>query len=1079
MRFITLGIVMLLAPLCVAAQDNGDGTYTNPPLYADYPDPDIIRVGENFYFASTTFVNSPGLVTLQSKDLVNWETVGYVIERLDGDPKYDMTGGTAYRNGVFAPSLRYHNETFYIALTPNGKPTRIYETRDIRGPWQCHVLNDSAFDPGLFFDDDGTPYLFTSGGWSGQVHLKTLSPGLDKIVATRKLFYVRGIEGSKALKIHGWYYLFNSLPGRMALMCSRARQLDGPWETIRVLDDRNGGHQGAIVDLPDGKHYGFVMRDSGPIGRVTNICPITWKDNWPLWGEPDSPGHVPATARKPISGHPVIAWPASAGFDGPRLPLNFQWNHNPDDTRWSLSERPGYLRLRPTVAPDLWHARNSLTHKGWGPTSSAVARLDITHLQPGDIAGLGMLGKSLVTLAVARSASGQAGLILSTGVEHGAPVAPRASAEIGKAEVIQLALQMDFTRARGRCGYSLDGKQFTALGAEFPLMWDWRTGTFQGQQYAVFCYNPEPSAGYLDVDEVRFEKVPLREPASAQGKLGSAASDAVASGAVAFESFSYSGSDPLSSSAGSDSFLNPVLAGMYPDPSLCRVAGDYYLVNSTFAYFPGLPIFHSRDLVHWVQLGNVIDRPSQASALRGINVSGGMYAPTIRHHQGKFYVICTQIGARGGNFVVTADRPEGPWSEPIWFRNIPGIDPSLFFDEGRSYVVFNAEPPENRSLYDGHRAIWLQQVDLHAGTVTGARRLLVNGGTDLSRKPIWIEGPHLLKRNGWYILIAAEGGTGPDHSEVVFRSRELAGPYVPFPGNPILTQRDLPRDRSDPVTCTGHADLVELPNGEWWAVFLGCRPDRAGDGLLGRETFLLPVRWTDDWPVILDKGAVVPRLVRRPALAEQQPPSWRPTTGTFTITDDFDRKWLDPAWIGLRAPAATWWTVDAASGRLLITPRQVRLTSRTEDPSFLGRRQQHASYTARTTLRVDGKTPNSDAGLAVFQDETHHVFAGVRIRQGAAREVFVERTFARTSADRGETTPEVLFTATLPHGCQQVQLEARGEGTSLSFHYRSKEAEKWTSLMDHMDARLLSGQTAGGFTGVCIGMHARSAQDGP
>ena len=217
-----------MSPVGALAQDNGDGTYTNPPLYADYPDPDIIRVGEDFYFASTTFANSPGLVLLHSKDLVNWETVGYVIDRLDGDPKYDLAGGTAYRNGVFAPSLRYHKGTLYVAVTPNGKPTRIYYSKDIRGPWKHHVLGDSAFDPGLFFDDDGTPYLFTSGGWDGQVSLKTLSPDLDRVVATRKLFYVRGIEGSKALKINGWYYVFNALPARLALMCSRALGSTGP-----------------------------------------------------------------------------------------------------------------------------------------------------------------------------------------------------------------------------------------------------------------------------------------------------------------------------------------------------------------------------------------------------------------------------------------------------------------------------------------------------------------------------------------------------------------------------------------------------------------------------------------------------------------------------------------------------------------------------------------------------------------------------------------------------------------------------------------------------------------------------------
>ena len=503
---ILLALLAAALPGGVSAGDVGDGTYTNPPLFADYPDPDVVRVGEDFYLVSTTFVNSPGLVVLHSRDLVNWDTVGYVVDRLDGDPKYDMVGGTAYRNGVFAPSLRHRDGTFYVAVTPNGKRTRIYSAKDPRGPWERRELNESAFDPGLFFDDDGTPYIFTSGGWDGQVHLKTLSPALDRVVASRKLFYVKGVEGCKVLKINGWYYVFNALPARMALMCSRARSLDGPWETIKALDDSTGGHQGAIVDLPDGSWYGFVMRDSGPIGRVTNISPITWKDEWPLWGEPDRPGRVPERARKPIQGRPVVERPISTGFDGPRLDLDWQWNHNPDDARWSLAERPGFLRLHATTAPDFWRARNTLTHKGWGPTSCAVATLDVSGLRPGDVAGLGTLGKSIATLAVERSAVGRARLVFSSGVDRSVAVAPRESADLGDAGTVHLALRMDFTAGKGRCAYSLDGERWTPFGPDFPLMYHWSSGTFQGQQYALFCFNPGPSDGRLDVDSVRFTK---------------------------------------------------------------------------------------------------------------------------------------------------------------------------------------------------------------------------------------------------------------------------------------------------------------------------------------------------------------------------------------------------------------------------------------------------------------------------------------------------------------------------------------------------------------------------------------------
>jgi beta-xylosidase len=494
------------------AKDNGDGTYTNPPLNGDYPDPDIIRVGDTFYFASSTFCNSPGLVILQSKDLVNWKTIGYVIDRLDGDPKFDLVDGGMYRNGVFAPSLRYHEGTFYVAVTLNGKPTRIYYSKDPAGNWKYNDLGDSAFDPGLFFDDDGTPYIFTSMTSQGVVTLKTLSPQLDKVIASRKIHSSRGIEGCKVIKTKGWYYLFNANPSNMSLMTSRAKSLDGPWEIKQVLNDSKGGHQGAIVDLPNGDFYGFVMCDKGAIGRVTNISPITWQDEWPVWGEEGS-GRVPTTAKKPIQGQPIVAWPAAVEFDQPKLPLEWLWNHNPDNARWSLSERPGFLRLKPTVAPDFWNARNSFTHKGVGPKSCADVTLDISHLEPGDCAGLGMIGKGITTLTIQRSAEGQVKLSLANGSQGASAVAEKATAEVpGKPSSLHLALQMDFGTRRGRCAYSVDGKEWTLVGEDFNLLWDWRTGTFQGEQYAIFCYNPKESKGYLDVDSVRFPELELKKP---------------------------------------------------------------------------------------------------------------------------------------------------------------------------------------------------------------------------------------------------------------------------------------------------------------------------------------------------------------------------------------------------------------------------------------------------------------------------------------------------------------------------------------------------------------------------------------
>ncbi|HTN37946.1 MAG TPA: glycoside hydrolase family 43 protein, partial [Arachidicoccus sp.] len=215
-------------------------------------------------------------------------------------------------------------------------------------------------------------------------------------------------------------------------------------------------------------------------------------------------------------------------------------------------------------------------------------------------------------------------------------------------------------------------------------------------------------------------------------------------------------------------YNNPLLGGFYPDPSICRVGEDYYLVNSSFEYFPGLPIMHSKDLVNWEQIGNAMNRNAQFS-LAGGRVSRGLFAPTIRFHDGVFYIICTNV-TKGGNFIITSTDPKGPWSDPIYLPEVNGIDPSLFFDDnGKAYITYNSIPPDDQPLYNGHRTIRLIEYDFRQKKTTGKNRIIVNGGSDISRHPVWIEGPHLYKIKGLYYLMCAEGGTAEDHSEVIFR----------------------------------------------------------------------------------------------------------------------------------------------------------------------------------------------------------------------------------------------------------------------------------------------------------------------
>ena len=336
-----------------------------------------------------------------------------------------------------------------------------------------------------------------------------------------------------------------------------------------------------------------------------------------------------------------------------------------------------------------------------------------------------------------------------------------------------------------------------------------------------------------------------------------------------FERFTYDGQSIEQVKAGPGEYINPILSGYYPDPTITRVGDDYYLVNSSFAHFPGLPIFKSKDLVNWVQIGNAIDRPSQLD-FTGRRTSEAVFAPDISWHDGVFYIVNTCVACRN-NFVITATDPAGPWSDPIWLP-FEGIDPSIYWEGDKAYIVNNRAPDEP-PRYDGHRAIWIQEYDWRAGKMVGPSTQLINGGVDISKKPVWIEGPHIFRKDGYYYLTAAEGGTSVNHSQVVLRSKKLRGPYLPYADNPILTQRDMDPNRPDPIGSAGHAKLIQTQKGDWWATFLAVRPYKGDFYNIGRETFLLPVTWKDGWPIILPRGEKIPHVGKVPDLPAQPSPA--------------------------------------------------------------------------------------------------------------------------------------------------------------------------------------------------------------
>ena len=522
-----------------------------------------------------------------------------------------------------------------------------------------------------------------------------------------------------------------------------------------------------------------------------------------------------------------------------------------------------------------------------------------------------------------------------------------------------------------------------------------------------------------------------------------------------FDWFEYQGQDPVfAAPLEAGQYQNPVLAGFFPDPSITRNGDDYYMTVSSFTYMPGLPILHSRDLVNWQIIGYALTQQSQLQ-MDDLQVSRGIFAPTLRYHDGTYYLITTVVD-RGGNFILTAKDPAGPWSEPIWLPEIEGIDPDIFFDDdGKVYIAHNGDPVE--SLYEGHKAIWLWQYDpKNQQVLPDSKRLLVNGGVDLSTKPIWIEAPHLYKHDGWYYLLCAEGGTADQHSAVIFRSRSLTEPFVPYSNNPILTQRDLAPERPDPITTAGHADFVQLPDGNWWAVFLASRAYQERYFNTGRETFLLPVSWQDGWPHILPAGQQIPYRLAAPELATAAVAE--PLTGNFTWRDDFDSNELNLHWNALRRFDRSWLELDG--GSMQLTAKTDSLDT-LQQPAFISRRQQHTHFTASTALTVPAMSVS--AGIAAFQNEQHHYYLGVR-RTDSGSEVFLEQA--------NGTTPKQIASLPLPEATDKLQLKISGNAGTISFYYAAAD-NSWQPVATEQDALLLSTQVAGGFVGTMLGLHSR------
>lgn len=480
-------------------------------------------------------------------------------------------------------------------------------------------------------------------------------------------------------------------------------------------------------------------------------------------------------------------------------------------------------------------------------------------------------------------------------------------------------------------------------------------------------------------------------------------------------------------------YENPVIPGFHPDPSVCRVDSDYYLVTSSFEFAPGVPLFHSRDLINWEQIGHCLTRRAQLP-LENSGSWGGIYAPTIRHHDGTFFMITTNVSG-GGNFIVHTRDIRGEWSDPVWLKQ-GGIDPSLFWeDDGRCFMVSNPN--------DG---IWLCEIDPFTGEQKTESKLIWEGTG--GRYP---EAPHLYKKDGWYYLMIAEGGTEYGHSETIARSRRIDGPYLGNPANPILTHYRQSTEAS-PIQGTGHADLVQAHDGSWWMVCLAFRPVSGNNHVMGRETYLAPVSWPrGGWPVVNGDGTI--------ALSMDVPTLPQVPVARPDAVVEFDAP-LGHEWNYLRNYSPENYKVG--DGRLTLVASTESIDG-VGAPTFVGRRQQHVAFSSEAVVSLDGKTAGDEAGISLYmKSHTHYDLSLVRKEDG--------KTYARLRYRLGEMSH---VEREVEVGGKGVTLRVEGSAEAYSFSI-STDGEKFLH-MGKMDTSFISSEAGGGFTGAYIALFAQKA----
>jgi len=499
----------LLPFVSVSAQqtqsDNGDGTYTNPVIYSDFPDPDVIRVDSTYYMVSTTMFIFPGVTILKSYDLVNWEYCCNAVPRMDFHPYYNLDGGNRYSHGQWATSLKYHNGTYYLLFITLDEGGFLCTAKKPEGPWKIKHLPRGFYDPGLFFDDDGKIYV--AHGYS-KIYMTELNENFVAKSSDRLVFEgdIRpGLEGAHVYKINGYYYLYCTYGGGDGFQVAlRSKNIYGPYEQKVVIRDNSylgtGLHQGALIQTQTGEWWTLIFQDGGAFGRFPSLQPVTWVDDWPMVGVN---GKGVITYRKPDVGkeYPIKVLPTSSEFDSTELGMQWGWNHNPDSTKWSLTENPGYLRLSTVkVVSSLPEARNTLTQRIFAYYSrtfvtTATVKMNIDNMQDGDIAGLAVFQDPYAFIGI-KNNNGEKYVVM---VNNGKAI----DSTVINSSTVYLRAMAKYGTSRASFAYGFDNQSFTALGNQLAMRFN--LTIFTGNKFCLFNYATIATGGFVDFDWFRID----------------------------------------------------------------------------------------------------------------------------------------------------------------------------------------------------------------------------------------------------------------------------------------------------------------------------------------------------------------------------------------------------------------------------------------------------------------------------------------------------------------------------------------------------------------------------------------------